>query len=151
MKPEGLRTMLEVNLTAGIEMARAVTRRDVMTEEGGSILFISSIYGRVGMPAEIGYSATKGAVTAAARSMAIELARRKVRVNTLSPGFIHTPMTDQALSVLSDEQKRVLQESYPLGPGTPEEVARAAVFLLAPQNSWITGTDLVVDGGYTAR
>ena len=147
----GFREMMEVNVTAGLELSRAVCRRDVMTENGGALLFIASIYGTVGMPGQMAYSATKGALQSAARSLAIELARRRIRVNTLSPGLVRTPMTDAAFSLLSKEQIHELETAHPLGTGTPEDVARAATFLLAPQNGWITGTDLVIDGGYTAK
>jgi NAD(P)-dependent dehydrogenase (short-subunit alcohol dehydrogenase family) len=150
-KVEGLSAMLNVNLIAGIELARAISRRDVMEPDGGSILLMSSIYGRVGMPGQIGYAGSKGAVVAAARAMAIELARRNIRVNTLSPGFVKTPMTDDALAKLSEKQVKKIEDAHPLGTGTPEDVARAAAFLLAPQNRWITGVDLVIDGGYTAQ
>ncbi len=148
---EGVRDMVTVNVTAALELARAVCRRDVMTETGGALLFITSIYGTVGMPGQMAYSATKGALQSAARSLAIELARRKIRVNTLSPGLVHTPMTAKAFELLSKEQIHEIESSHPLGPGEPEDVARAAAFLLAPQSTWITGTDLVLDGGYTAR
>jgi NAD(P)-dependent dehydrogenase (short-subunit alcohol dehydrogenase family) len=151
IKLDSLRAVMDINLTAGIEMARVVCRRDIMTDEGGAVLFISSIYARVGMAGQISYSASKGAVTAAARAMAVELARRKIRVNSLSPGLVHTQMTDVAFGKLAPSQVKGLEDSHPLGPGRPEDVARAAVFLLAPQNTWITGIDLVVDGGYTAR
>ena len=150
-KPASFQSMLDVNLTAGIELAKAICRRDVMTNEGGSVLFLSSIYSLVGMPGQIGYSATKGAVLAAARTMAVELARLNVRVNTLSPGLVRTPMTEGALAKLSAGHVEQLEQAHPLGTGTPEDVARAAVFLLAPENRWITGTNLVIDGGYTAR
>ncbi len=150
-KIDGLNAMLDVNLIAGIELARAVNRRDVMESDGGSILFMSSIYGQVGMPGQIGYAGSKGAVVAAARAMAIELARRNIRVNTLSPGFVKTPMTEEALAKLSEQQVKKIEDAHPLGTGTPEDVARAAAFLLAPQNRWITGVDLVIDGGYTAQ
>ena len=143
--------MLNVNLIAGIELARAISRRDVMEPDGGSILLMSSIYGRVGMPGQIGYAGSKGAVVAAARAMAIELARRNIRVNTLSPGFVKTPMTEEALAKLSEQQVKKIEDAHPLGTGTTEDVARAAAFLLAPQNRWITGVDLVIDGGYTAQ
>lgn len=149
-KMDGIKSMMDVNVLSGIELARVVCRRDIMDKDGGSILFISSIYALVGMSGQIGYSASKGAITSAARSMAIELARRKVKVNTLSPGLVRTDMTDKALNLLTEEQVKKLEESFPLGTGSLEEVARAAAFLLAPQNSWITGTDLVIDGGYTA-
>lgn len=150
-KVEVVQAQLDVNLLGGLELARAVCRRDVMTPDGGSLLFVSSIYGRVGMPGQIGYCATKGALAAAARAMALELARRNIRVNCLSPGLVRSEMTDQAFGLLSTEQVRKLEAAHPLGPGTPEDVARAAVFLLAPGSRWITGTDLVVDGGFTAQ
>ena len=146
-----LREMLETNVTATIELARVVSRRDVMSEDGGSILFVASIYAWVGQAGETAYSATKGAMLSAARAMAVELARRKIRVNTLSPGLVHTPLSDGALSRLSEGHVAALEEAHPLGPGSPEDVARAAAFLLAPESRWITGSDLIVDGGYTAR
>jgi NAD(P)-dependent dehydrogenase (short-subunit alcohol dehydrogenase family) len=146
-----MQSQMDVNVLAGLELARAVCRRDAMLPEGGSILFISSVYGWVGMPGQIGYCASKGALAAAARAMAIELARRRIRVNCLSPGLVLTRMTEAALEKLSPEQGAALKSAYPLGVGQPEDIARAAVFLLAPGSSWITGVDLPVDGGYTAQ
>ena len=122
-----------------------------MSPEGGSLLFISSIYGLVGMPGQIAYSATKGALVAAARAMAIELARRRIRVNTLSPGLVETRMTESALDKLSSEHVEKLKALHPLGVGEPVDVARAAIFLLAPASRWITGVDLPVDGGFIAQ
>jgi NAD(P)-dependent dehydrogenase (short-subunit alcohol dehydrogenase family) len=148
---EVVQRMMAVNVLAGLELSRAVARRDVMETSGGSLVLISSVYGRVGVPGETGYSATKGAIVAAARAMAIELARRRIRVNTISPGFVRSPMTDTALDLLSPEQAVAIEQKHPLGIGTPADVARAAVFLLAPSTTWITGTDMVVDGGYSAQ
>jgi NAD(P)-dependent dehydrogenase (short-subunit alcohol dehydrogenase family) len=148
-KPDHLRRMLEINLVAGVELARVISRQDIMEPGGGSLLFISSIGSMVGSGGQIGYCASKGAVSAAARAMAVELARRNIRVNTLCPGMVRTPMTEKAFSAPA-EAKSIMND-YPLGIGTPEDVARAAVFLLAPQNRWITGIDLVVDGGFTAK
>lgn len=149
--PEHLRRMLEVNLAAGIEIARTLCRRDVMEDAGGSLVFISSVYARAGVPGQIGYSAAKGAVNAAVRAMAMELARRGIRVNSLSPGLVRTPLTERAFARLSAAQAQAIVEAHPLGIGRPEDVARAALFLLHPENRWITGIDLAVDGGYTAR
>jgi NAD(P)-dependent dehydrogenase (short-subunit alcohol dehydrogenase family) len=151
IQPDSLRRLYEVNVVAGLELAQAVSRRDVMTEGGGSILFVSSIYASVGMAGQIGYSATKGALISVARAMAVELARRQIRVNTVSPGLVHTRLADAALSQLSPERTRALEQAHPLGPGVPEDVARAVVFTMCPQTRWMTGTDLVIDGGYTAQ
>jgi NAD(P)-dependent dehydrogenase (short-subunit alcohol dehydrogenase family) len=141
-----LQAQLNVNLLAGLELARSICRRDVLTEEGGSLLFISSVYGRAGMAGQIGYSATKGAVAAAVRGLAVELARRQVRANCISPGLVFTDMTRKSLAQLSGDQVERLKAAHPLGPGQPEDVAHASAFLLSPESRWIT-----VDGGYTAQ
>ncbi|MCW5632254.1 MAG: SDR family oxidoreductase [Rubrivivax sp.] len=145
---EVVQAQLGVNLVAGLELARAVCRRDVLHPEGGSLLFLSSVYGRAGMAGQVAYSASKGALVAAVRSLAVELARRRVRANCLSPGFVDTEMTRASLSA---ERAATLKAAHPLGPGQPEDVARAAAFLLSPASRWITGVDLPVDGGYTAQ
>ena len=149
--PEKVQAAMCVNYFAGIELARAVTRRDLFSEDGGSLLFISAIYSLIGKPGQIAYSGSKGAITSAARAMAIELARRNIRVNTVSPGIVRTEMTEKAFSGLSSQQVQTLKESHPLGFGSPEDVAQAAVFLLSPESKWITGADLVVDGGCSAQ
>jgi NAD(P)-dependent dehydrogenase (short-subunit alcohol dehydrogenase family) len=148
---ETVRSILDMNLVAGIELARGVTRRDVMETSGGSILFVSSIAALVGVAGRVGYSASHGGISAAARSMAVELARRKIRVNTISPGLVDAGMAQEVRSRFSDTQIRDIVNTHPLGIGQCRDVARAVAFLLAPQSSWITGTDLVVDGGYTAQ
>ena len=142
---------MQINYVAGMELARSVTRRDLLSEAGGAVLFISAVYGLIGKPGLIAYSGSKGAVIAGARAMAIELARRNVRVNVLSPGMVRTEMTEKAMSGLSTLQVQALKDAHPLGFGSPEDVAHAAAFLLAPESRWITGTNLVVDGGCSAQ
>lgn len=148
-KPERLQALMNLNFGAGLELARALVRRDVLAEGGGSIVWISSVGAHVGQPGQIGYCATKGAIKAAVRAMALELAERPVRVNAVSPGVVETAMTAQAAAAVGDTAWQRLLDMHPLGAGQPEDVARAVAFLLDPRNRWITGTDLVIDGGYT--
>jgi NAD(P)-dependent dehydrogenase (short-subunit alcohol dehydrogenase family) len=147
--PERVQAQMNLNFGAGLELCRAVTRRGVLEEQGGSIVWIGSIYSHVGAPGQTAYAASKGAITAAMRCLALELAPRKVRVNCISPGMVRTAMTDASRSRLSEEQWKQIEAMHPLGAGQPEDVARAAAFLLDPENKWMTGTDLVLDGGYS--
>ncbi len=149
--PDVIRKQMDVNVLAGLELARAVARRDVMSPEGGSLLFISSVSGLVGHAGQVGYCASKGALAAAVRAMAVELARRRIRANCLSPGLVFTAMAQKSLGGRSSEQAQRIEALHPLGHGLPEDVAYAAAFLLSPSARWITGVDLPIDGGYVAQ
>jgi NAD(P)-dependent dehydrogenase (short-subunit alcohol dehydrogenase family) len=149
--PSAVASVMRVNVLAGIELARVVTQRAVMDPDGGSVLFVSSVYGKVGAAGQTAYAASKGAIAAAARAMAAELARRRIRVNTISPGLVRTPMTDGALALLTHDQVSAIEQRHLLGTGSPNDVAHAVAFLLAPSTSWITGADLAVDGGFAAH
>jgi NAD(P)-dependent dehydrogenase (short-subunit alcohol dehydrogenase family) len=148
--PARQESMMSVNYLGGMELARAICRRDAMDPGGGSVLFVSSIYSVFGKPGQIAYSGSKGAVVAAARAMAVELARRNIRVNVISPGMVQTEMVEKSFAGLSTGQVDALRATHPLGFGSPEEVAHAAAFLLLPESRWITGINLIVDGGCSA-
>ena len=150
-RPERVRALMDVNFQAGLELSRALVERSVMAEAGGSVLWISSVYAHVGAPGQIAYCATKGAIAAAVRAMALELAPRRVRVNCVSPGLVRTQMSSAAGSRMTAEQWARIEALHPLGVGNVQDVARAASFLLDPLNGWITGADLVIDGGYSLQ
>jgi len=151
LRPERVRAALEVNFFAGIELSRAISRREVLDGESASMLWIASVYAHTAAPGQIAYCASKGAVVSAVRALALELAPRKVRVNSLSPGFVRTEMTTGGATALSEEQWAQIQAQHPLGAGAPEDVARTAVFMLSPANTWLTGADWILDGGYTLK
>jgi NAD(P)-dependent dehydrogenase (short-subunit alcohol dehydrogenase family) len=117
---------------------------------GGSIVHLASQLGRVGAPGRAVYCATKGALIQLAKAMALDHAAQNIRVNTLSPGAIET---DRLLLRFPDmaEARRSLGAKHALGRlGLPDEIATAAVFLVSDAASFMTGADLLVDGGYTA-
>lgn len=117
--------------------------------EGGNIVHVASVTGITGVRNRAAYSATKGAIVALTRNMAMDLAARRIRVNCICPGFIKTPMLS---AVLQDPVRTArITAMHPLGRlGTTEDVARAVLFLASDDAAWVTGHALVVDGGFTA-
>ena len=118
-----------------------------MVNRGGSIINMSSVTGIVGVRNRSAYSASKGAIVALTRNMALDYARFQIRVNCLCPGFTRTPLIKGLL--VDPERERRLVAMHPLGRlGTPEDIANAIVFLASDLSSWITGQAVAVDGGF---
>jgi len=121
-----------------------------LLRRNGAIVLVASCVANMGVPMYTTYGATKAAIRSFARSWAAELKDRGVRVNTLSPGATDTPIIDGqfATKQKADDAKKMFAEKTPLGRiGRPEELAAAALFLASDDSSYVTGIDLVVDGG----
>jgi len=118
--------------------------------KGSSIVLVSSVAGLFGMKGNGIYAATKGALIAISKVWANEFAVSKTRVNCVSPGMVKTEITSKSIENLSLEVIQEDEKKYPLGYGTPEQVADPIVFLLSDASSWITGQNLVLDGGRTS-
>jgi NAD(P)-dependent dehydrogenase (short-subunit alcohol dehydrogenase family) len=122
---------------------------------GGSIVNISSIYGLVGGADVPPYHASKGAVRTMSKNDALSFAPDKIRVNSIHPGFIFTAMVDRYVKnagLQHDAAKSALDALHPLGgTGHPDDIAWGVVYLASDQARWVTGSELVIDGGYTAR
>ena len=116
----------------------------------GSIILVSSVMGLVGSASSTPYPAAKGAIHTFTKTAAIQLAKDNVRVNCVSPGFVLTPMTENIL--IDKDQLNLRLSSVPMKRlGKPEEIANAILYLASDESSFVTGTDLIIDGGYTAQ
>jgi NAD(P)-dependent dehydrogenase (short-subunit alcohol dehydrogenase family) len=140
-----------INVICAINLTRLIIKFSNFSESGGSIIFISSVMGEVGENGKALYSMTKGALVSAVKSLSIELAPRKIRVNAVSPGVVETPMSKNAIYSRNEESLNKIKAMHPLEIGKSDDVANACGFLLSDASRWITGTNLVVDGGYLAR
>ena len=143
MKDEDWDAVLETNLKGAFACTRAASK--VMSKQRyGRIINISSVVGEMGNPGQANYCASKAGLIGLTKSNALELARRNVTVNAITPGFIVTDMTDE----LSDKAKEELNSQIPLGRlGESEDVAQAVLFLASDQAGYITGQALGVNGG----
>lgn len=147
---DAVQEIMQINFNAAYSLVRGFRQKEVH-QKPSSIVLLSSVAGIIGTPGNTIYSASKGAIISLVRSAALELARQAIRVNSVAPGVIQTDMSDKFQESLSDAQFKKIIDQHPLGLGTPIDVAQAIAFLLANTGQWITGTNLVLDGGYTAQ
>jgi len=150
MSLEDYEKQMKVNMTSvflGTRSALTVMR----TSGGGSIVNMSSVAGLVGIPGTGAYAASKGAVRLFSKTVALEHARENIRCNTVHPGVIWTNMQQVAIRDNPDVFE-VLKETIPVGRlGEPDEVAQCVLFLASDESSYVTGAELVVDGGFAAQ
>jgi len=142
-----LRSVMDLNFEIPFKLTRSIIKAKKINNKA-SIVFISSIDGvKVSHIANSIYSASKGAINGLCKGLALELAPN-IRVNTVIPGMIDTNILSG--SAITEEQLKTDIKRYPLGRyGKPEEVAYAIIYLLSDASSWITGSNLLIDGGYT--
>ena len=138
------------SVMAALGIARAAGQKAVFAD-GASIVFMSSVAGQRGTAGMVAYSSAKAAINGMVGSLACELAPRRMRVNSLSAGAVVTEMHERLTATLGPEALADYEHKHLLGFGTPQDVAQAVLFLLSPASRWITGTTLVVDGGYMVR
>ena len=148
LNPQEWERAISVNITGAFNVTRSVLPS--MTE-GGRIINLASTFAHVGSPGRVAYSTTKGAMLAFTRSLALDCAPLGIRVNSVSPGGI---ATDRLVELFGSQQaaEAHLVPLHPIGRmGTPADIASAIQFLASPAASFMTGADLLVDGGYTAK
>jgi dihydroanticapsin dehydrogenase len=146
--------LMNVNLK-GLFLGSKYAAKHMITRRSGSIINTASIYGMTGASHYVPYCTTKGGAIAFTKALALELAPYKVRVNCICPGVISTPMFEGELAVWNKIQpgdnKKIFEAQHPIGRfGEPIDIANAALYLASDESSFVTGSALVVDGGYTA-
>lgn len=133
--------IMDVSFWAGIKIVQ-ISMKNKYASIGSSAVLFSSVSGNKGEKGMFAYSGAKAALKVSIKSLANELATKKHRINTISPGFVETNMTNQ--TIVSDESLK----EHLLGIGAVTDVSGVVLFLLSDRASWITGTDIIVDGGY---
>lgn len=142
-------SMFGASVDGAYGLARAVSQKGVMVD-GGSLVLMSSVAARRGNPGTAAYAGAKAAVLGLVPALAVELAARSIRVNAIVAAATETEMHLTTIAKLSEAVVEKSEGQHLLGFGDPDDVANAAIFLMCDASRWITGTALVVDGGYLA-
>jgi len=138
------------NVISGLELARIISKKKYLSSSV-SFVFISSVLGFLGKKATVAYCASKAALLSGVKAMALELVSKNIRVNGVSPAIVETEMVKKLFSTLTEEAVEGIVNMHPLGIGKPEDVANVCKFLLSDDARWITGSNVIIDGGYSAH
>ncbi len=144
---EKSKELFEINYFSNIQLTKGFCDRRANIGKGSSIVFLSSIASIRGDSGIVGYAASKGAINSAVKSLALEVARLGIRVIAVLPGFVMTEMILSWQEVYTKEYMEEMNNKYPLGIGKVEDVIGPILFLLSDKAKWITGSELIVDGG----
>lgn len=148
IRRQNLEEVMNINYFSMVLLLSQATRqKKIKRNADSSVVLISSVAQQIGTKSTILYTGSKGAMSAAARAIANELAVQRIRVNTIEPGMVQTAMASEMEDMISAEAMEKDKSKYPLGYGLPEDVANAAVFLLSDASKWMTGQSLTLDGG----
>ena len=149
-KQEQLNEVFSTSVFASFGVARAAGQKGVLVD-GASVAFMSSVAGSTGQAGMTAYSAAKASVDGMVRSLACELAPRRIRANSIAAGAVKTAMHERLVKNSGDAAMQSYEHAHLLGFGDPTDIANAVVFLLSDASSWMTGTTMFVDGGYVVR
>jgi NAD(P)-dependent dehydrogenase (short-subunit alcohol dehydrogenase family) len=137
-----------VNVFSQFHILSELSKKDFLVD-GASIVTLSSVMSVLGQPGKSAYSASKAALIGMVKSLSLELATRRIRINAISPGVVQTPMTLNLFNQISIENRERIVRMHPLGLGQTASISSMALFLLGDESVWLTGQNLIVDGGYS--
>lgn len=150
IQQKDLDAVIKINLDTPVLLSALLLKKKKV-RQSGSVVFVNSISSLVGTAGHLAYAVSKSGLLGAMRVMALELAPQKIRVNCVSPGIVRTPLIDELEVSVSAEKMAEREALHPLGFGRVEDVAYAMVYLLSDASRWVTGSNLVIDGGYTIQ
>ena len=143
-------SIFSINFNSQVLLTKQLLKNKKI-QKGGSLVYVSSVSSKMGVAATALYAASKAALTSFAKVTASECAVQRIRSNSICPGIVLTPMTDKAMEATSDESMDKASADYPLGYGVPEDVAGLTIYLLSDASKWMTGSEIVMDGGLTLK
>ena len=145
-----INTVFSVNFDSNVVLTQKLIKKKLLNKKA-SLVFISSISSKLGVGGTAMYAASKAALISFSKVLATELAPQGIRSNSICPGIVKTAMTEQASDAASEEELKKAELEYPLGYGEPSDVAGLVMYLLSDMSKWMTGSDLVIDGGFTLK
>lgn len=150
VKEEMLEKYFRTNVFSAILLTKEICRMKNHKKEGASIVFLSSVAACNGESAKSTYSMTKGSLISGMRSLACEYGTKRIRFNCISPGIVITPINKNQPYLEDPDLRAKYEKKHILGFGQPTDISQACIFLLSDAAKWITGQNIIVDGGYTA-
>tara|TARA_B100000989_G_scaffold262072_1_gene213395 strand:+ start:2254 stop:3036 length:783 start_codon:yes stop_codon:yes gene_type:complete len=149
IKAKDLYNSISNSSAVALSIGRAAANKKCF-KDSSSIVFMSSISSKFGAEGMTVYSSSKGCIDSMVKSMSIELSKRKIRFNSINAAAVETPMHKKVIKNMSKEAILNYEKKHPLGFGSTKDISNLVVFLLSDASSWITGTSVIIDGGYSA-
>lgn len=149
---EDFQSLYKINVISAFSVIKVLSKKKYIPNSGMSIVLLSSMMSKVGMPGQVAYCASKSALTSSVKSLALELASRKIRINSISPGqVIDTRMSKKMFEEIPAENIQIKRNRHVLGWVETIDISNSCIFLLSSASKKITGTDILIDGGYCAQ
>lgn len=148
---ERLDEFFKANVFGAMMLTKEICKMKNISKNGGSIVFFASVMGVVGESCKSAYSLTKGALISGVRSLAAEYGKKNIRMNCVSPGVIETPINANQNYMKDPVLRAQFEAKHLLGLGQCTDISNACIYLLSNASRWVTGQNLIVDGGYTVR